>query len=82
MTDLPYECEAVLNQLDALRRDELTHDEIATLQAHMEVCQRCLSVERYERAFLARLKAMGSPPCPEALRAKVSDALARSAHEA
>ncbi len=82
MTDLPYECEAVLNKLDAVRRGELTHDEISTMQAHMEVCQRCLSIERYERAFLARLKAMGSPPCPEALRTRVSAALARSAHEA
>ncbi len=76
MTDLPYDCEAVLGQLDALRRGELTRTQIAAMQMHMEACQKCLCIERYERAFLERLKAMGSPPCPDALREKVAAALA------
>lgn len=76
MTDLPYDCEAVLDQLDALRRGELSRTQIAAMQAHMEACQKCLCIERYERAFLERLKAMGSPPCPDALREKVAAALA------
>ena len=76
MTDLPYDCEAVLDQLDALRRGDLTKKQIAAMQTHMDACQKCLCIERYERAFLERLKAMGSPPCPDALRAKVAAALA------
>ena len=54
MTDLPYDCEAVLGQLDALRRGELTRTQIAAMQMHMEACQKCLCIERYERAFLER----------------------------
>jgi len=82
MNDLPYDCEAVLSKLDAFRRGELNHHEIEAMNTHMEACQKCLCVEKYERAFLERLKAMGSVPCPEALRRKVTDALAHSANEA
>jgi len=81
MTDLPSECEEVLNQLDAFRRGELNHDEIAEMKVHLDACAKCLSVERFERAFLARLRAMGSPPCPDALREKIGTALAHSAHD-
>lgn len=82
MNDLPYDCEAVLTKLDAFRRGELTHHEIEAMNTHMEACQKCLTIERYERAFLERLKAMGNVPCPEALRRKVTEALALSAHDA
>ena len=81
MSDLPYDCEAVLDKLDAFRRGELNHDEIEAMNIHMAACQKCLCIERFERAFLSRLKAMGSVPCPEALRMKVEAALANSAHE-
>ncbi len=73
MTELPPDCQAVLDHLDALRRGELPPDDAATLRRHLDGCKRCLCVEQYEQAFLARIKALTRRcSCPEPLRERVA----------
>jgi anti-sigma factor (TIGR02949 family) len=72
MTALPPECQAVLDHLDALRRGELPEADAATFQHHLEECRHCLCFERFEQAFLGRLRdASRHSGCPDGLRAWV-----------
>jgi anti-sigma factor (TIGR02949 family) len=78
MSALPIDCEAVLQRLDAFRRDELTVEETRELQRHLEACRHCLCNERYEQAFLDRLRAAGiTCTCPDTLRARIHERLER-----
>jgi hypothetical protein len=79
MTSLPFDCEAVLERLDAFRRNELSLEETRALERHLEACRHCLCIEHYERAFLDRLKAAGvTCTCPEALRARIHERLGQA----
>ncbi len=72
MNELPPDCQAVLDHLDALRRGDLPPADVETLRRHLDGCKRCLCVEKYEQAFLARLKAATQHcSCPEPLRQRV-----------
>ena len=83
MTALPPDCEAVVHQLDALRRGELDAGERASLLKHLAACRHCLCVERFERAFLERLREAGQKSiCPEELRARVEALCAEGTHDA
>lgn len=77
MTTLPFDCEAVLERLDAFRHHELSPEETRALERHLDACRRCLHAEQFERAFLERLKAAGLHcGCPEALRDRIRERLA------
>ncbi len=82
MKALPPECQAALLQLDAYRRGELDTGEQDVFLRHLEDCAYCLCMERYERAFLERLRATTtSHICPDELRARISEQLVREARD-
>ncbi|HEX3928331.1 MAG TPA: zf-HC2 domain-containing protein [Gemmatimonadales bacterium] len=81
MTPLPPVCEAALRELDALRRGELSAEQAAVLRAHLDSCRFCLGMERFERAFLDRLReAAADCNCPEELRQRIQAQCAQSSH--
>ncbi|MES2124256.1 MAG: zf-HC2 domain-containing protein [Gemmatimonadota bacterium] len=71
MSGLPYDCEAVLDKLDAYHQGELSPEETEAFTAHLARCRKCLCIEQHEQAFLARLRAAGRDCCPEALRERI-----------
>ncbi len=83
MTNTPCDCAAMVKQLDAFHRGELSTDQTEMLRRHLEECRHCTCIERHEKAFLERLRAMGrSGCCPEALKAKVRAQCAEEARDA
>jgi hypothetical protein len=82
MTSNPCDCAAMLKQLDAFHRGELSDDDTEALRHHLLECRHCTCIERHEQAFLQRLRAMGkSGCCPEALKARVRAQCADEARE-
>lgn len=65
-------CAAALERLDALRRGELAAEDADALRHHLAACPQCRCVERYEAAFLERIRAAGTGCCcPDQLREAV-----------
>ncbi|MEP6591703.1 MAG: zf-HC2 domain-containing protein [Gemmatimonadota bacterium] len=71
MSGLSYDCEAVVEQLDAYHRGELSPAETAAFKEHLARCRDCLCIEQNEQALLARLRATCRDCCPEELRARI-----------
>ncbi len=71
MTGLSFDCQAVLDRLDAYRLGELTPAETDALCAHLAECRQCLCVEKHEQALLERLRATCRNCCPEELRQRI-----------
>ena len=83
MKTLPSECQAALVQLDAYRQGEMSVDDQAAFLRHLEECAYCLCMDRYERAFLERVRATTrTKTCPDQLRARISEQLVREARDA
>jgi hypothetical protein len=82
MNMLPPECEAAVEQLDALRRGELPPDEAALLRLHLDGCRRCLCIKLHEEAFLDRLvSAAQNATCPDELRATIYQMMAKESRD-
>lgn len=73
MTELSFDCRAVLERLDAYRLGELTSAEAGALCAHLTHCRKCLCVEKQEQALLERLRSTCRDCCPEELRQRIRD---------
>lgn len=72
-----YDCAAALAELDAFVRGELPLEAADRMQRHLARCQHCEQIDRYERAFRARLQRVGPGACcPEPLRARIAALLA------
>lgn len=71
MTELAFDCCAVLERLDAYRLGELTPAEAEALCAHLATCRNCVCVEKQEQALLERLRAACHDCCPEELRRRI-----------
>jgi hypothetical protein len=79
---LSTECQAALDQLDAMRRGELSGGELQTLMAHLDSCLRCHAYERHEAAFLDRLiTAARNATCPDDLRATIYQMIAKESRD-
>ena len=75
----PYDCGRASDELDAFVRGELPVDEAERMQIHLDRCGHCASVARYEQAFRERLRRIQAGPdcCPDALRRRIEQLLAR-----
>ena len=71
MTGLSFDCQAVLERLDAYRLGELTPAEREAFCAHLARCRKCLCVEQHEQALLERLRSTCRDCCPEELRQRI-----------
>ena len=71
MTELAFDCRAVLERLDAYRLGELTPAERDALCAHLATCKYCVCVEKQEQALLERLRATCQNCCPDELRRRI-----------
>lgn len=71
MSEISYDCRAVLEQLDAYRNGELTPAETKAFCAHLAACQHCLCAEKHEQALLERLRATCRECCPDGLRERI-----------
>ncbi len=78
-----YDCRNAGEELDAFVRGELPIEAAGRMQEHLHRCRHCDDVARFEQAFRDRLKRAGTKvECPEALRRKVQDLLARARDDA
>lgn len=79
---LPTDCQAALEQLDSMRRGELSSGELQLLLAHLDNCLRCHAYKRHEEAFLERLiTAARNATCPEELRATIYQMIAKESRD-
>jgi anti-sigma factor (TIGR02949 family) len=78
-----YDCEQARQELDAFVRGDLPMGEAERMQQHLDQCGHCADVTRYEQAFRDRLRRIGSGGCcPEPLRERIRDLLARERPDA
>lgn len=80
----PYDCGRALDELDAFVRGELSPGEAERMQIHLDRCGHCASVARYEQAFRERLRRIQASCdcCPDALRQRIEQLLARRSSDA
>lgn len=72
------DCAQAMADLDGFLRSELSVELITRMQDHLARCRHCRQVGAYERAFRERLERLDAGRCcPEALRARISELLAR-----
>ena len=71
MNRVSFDCQAVLDRLDAYRHGELTPAETEAFSAHLAACRKCLCVEKHEQALLERLRATCHDCCPDDLRQRI-----------
>ncbi|MES2305481.1 MAG: zf-HC2 domain-containing protein [Gemmatimonadota bacterium] len=74
MSELSFDCQAVLDRLDAYRLGELSASETDAFCAHLAECRKCLCEEKQQQALLERLRATCRNCCPEELRRRVMQA--------
>lgn len=73
-----YDCQLASQELDAFVRGDLPVGEAERMQRHLEQCSHCAEVTQYEQAFRDRLRKVGGGDCcPDALRDRIRDLLAR-----
>lgn len=77
-SDNCYDCDLARQELDAFVRGDLPVDEAERMQRHLDRCGHCAEVTRYEKAFRDRLRKVGGTGCcPELLRDRIRELLAR-----
>ena len=77
-SDHCYDCDRARQELDAFVRGDLPMDEAERMQRHLDQCGHCDEVTRYEQAFRDRLRKVGGAACcPELLRDRIRELLAR-----
>jgi anti-sigma factor RsiW len=82
MMMLSAECEAAIDQLDALRRGELAATAMSSLYAHLEACRRCTAFKAHEQAFLDRvITAARNCSCPDEVRATIYQMIAKESRD-
>lgn len=71
-------CEQVVQQLMDFLKQELPPEVAAAVQRHLDDCQPCGQHARFESSFVVLIgQRLGNEPCPEALKARILDSLAR-----
>lgn len=76
----PWDCRRAGEELDAFVRGELPLADIDRMQEHFDHCGGCADVAKYEKAFRDRLRGVDTETCcPEKLRNKILELLAKSA---
>jgi anti-sigma factor (TIGR02949 family) len=75
----PIGCEEALQRLFEFLDGELTAETSEEVRHHVEVCEACYPEVRFATEFRDALHraARGQPVCPDALRKKVAEMLAR-----
>ncbi len=64
----PYDCQAVFRRLDDFLDRELTPEETALVQAHLDICEVCAREQRFEASVLASIRAkLGQTRAPQGL---------------
>lgn len=53
----PLDCQAVFRRLDDFVDRELTQDETALVQAHLDLCEVCAREYRFEASVIAAVRA-------------------------
>jgi len=77
MTEL--DCERALALLQDFLKREADPALAEVIERHLEACGNCLSHAKFERNFLLMLQAHAADVrCPDALRARITDALRRA----
>lgn len=72
-----YHCEETFRRFDDYLDRELTPDEMALIQEHLEHCERCARELRFEESVLREVRAkVNRIPMPEGLLSRISRALA------
>lgn len=71
------DCETALRELWAFLDEELTVDNRAAIQQHLEHCHHCRPIVAFHRAFLQALERVGTMPVSQSLRQQVLDTLQR-----
>ena len=70
------DCAEALHQLQDYLKRELTADTAERIRVHVERCGHCFGRLRFEEQFLQLLQTRGAGVrCPDALRARIADAL-------
>jgi anti-sigma factor (TIGR02949 family) len=77
MTEL--DCERALALLQDFLKREADPALAEVIERHLAACGNCLSHAKFARNFLLRLQAPAADVrCPDALRARITDALRRA----
>ena len=77
MTEL--DCERALALLQDFLKREADPGLAEVIERHLEACRDCLTHAKFERNFLLMLQARAADVrCPDALRARITDALRRA----
>ena len=77
------DCIKAGEELDAFVRGDLPLDDADRMRRHLNQCCHCADVARFEQAFRDRLKLAGKHDCcPDALKARIRDALERNRPDA
>ena len=70
------DCREAHNRLLDYLKQELTPELAAEVQAHLERCRPCFRQAQFEESFLVMLRSKTARTCcPNALRARILDAL-------
>jgi anti-sigma factor (TIGR02949 family) len=74
----PIDCDRALAELQDFLRREAHPDLGQQIEEHLEKCAPCFGHARFERNFFAMLEGRAAGiRCPEGLRARILEALAR-----
>ena len=78
----PLTCAQVLAQLDDFIDRELSPEEMRHVQAHVELCAACAAGDRFERAWIERVRVkLRHIDLPPHLMSQITRRLAEAARE-
>lgn len=78
MSGRDLDCERALALLQDYLKREADPTLAVVIERHLEACADCLTHVKFERNFLLMLKARAADlRCPDALRARIAEALQR-----
>jgi anti-sigma factor (TIGR02949 family) len=76
------DCREAVGRMWAYMSEGLQEDDVAELEAHLQVCERCCGELEFSRELRQRVAGASAVPMPTSVRERITEILGREASEA